>query len=101
MHITITTESYIMWLCILFVSLWGGIVRELMKRNRLKAQRWASLGRQIIVSVFAGTLGALLGFELGFSDYMKVLMAGFFSLTDIQSAKKMFDMIMLRKTGIK
>ncbi|NDJ56821.1 hypothetical protein GWD52_07395 [Enterobacteriaceae bacterium 4M9] len=101
MHIIIATESYLMWLCILFVSLWGGIVRELMKRNRLKTPRWASLGRQIIVSVFAGTLGALLGFELGFSDYMKVLMAGFFSLTDIQSARKMFDIIMFRKTGIK
>lgn len=101
MQMVILTESYMMWLCILLVSLWGGIVRELMKRNRLKKPRWASLGRQIVVSVFAGMLGALLGFELGFSDYMKVLMAGFFSLTDIQSAKKMFDLIMFRKTGIK
>lgn len=97
----IATESYLMWLCILVVSLWGGIVRELMKRSRFKTPRWASLGRQIIVSVFAGTLGALLGFELEFSDYMKLLMAGFFSLADIQSVRKIFDIIVLKKTGLK
>lgn len=101
MPINIVSESYLLWLCILFVSFWGGIVRELMKRHRVRRLRWASLGKQIIVSLFAGTLGALLGFELEFSDYMKVLMAGFFSLTDIQSAKKIFDLIVFKKTGLK
>lgn len=100
MNDNISIEYFICEMIIL-MALWGGVVKQLIKRPRNRLWEWRTLSRQIIISLFSGLLGALLGYELELSAYMIVIMAGVFSLADIKAIQKMHDIIFFRKNNIK
>lgn len=69
-------ESFSLWMNIGLFSVWGGIVRYLMKIRGRRRKKWfMSLLSQLIVSGFAGYLSGVYAMEQGYSDNMIMLTA--------------------------
>lgn len=74
-------EVIITWVCIVFISVWGGLVRYLINIQH-RHQQWKSVEMfvQIIISTFSGFIGGLLSFEYGNSHYLPFILCGICSV---------------------
>ncbi|CAI2000903.1 Uncharacterised protein [Serratia quinivorans] len=69
----------IIWIAICFFSIWGGLVRYLIRANSHEIQlSWFGFISQILISGFTGLLGGLLCLETGASYYMTFFLSGLF-----------------------
>jgi uncharacterized membrane protein YjjP (DUF1212 family) len=72
-------SQYTIWIIIITFSIWGGVVRYLIRINHQKKQpNWIGVISQIIISGFTGLLGGLLSVESGTSYYMTLFFSGLF-----------------------
>lgn len=69
----------LIWIAICFFSIWGGLVRYLIRASSQEIQlSWLGFISQIFISGFTGLLGGLLCLESGASYYMTLFLSGLF-----------------------
>ncbi len=72
-------ETGIMWVVILTIACWGGIVRYIIDTKKRQAiWRWTELLAQMIVSGFTGVMGGLLASGANISTYEIFAISGIF-----------------------
>ncbi len=91
-------ETGIMWVVILTIACWGGIVRYIIDtKKRQGIWRWTELLAQIVVSGFTGVIGGLLAHESGASQYMMYAISGVFGSMGSIALSYMWERLTGRK----